>query len=126
MIPLSPRELKRTLKKLGINVEELSDVSTVILETKDSEIIIDEPQVVIFTSQGQKVYQIIGKSERVIDKKEFTTISQVGFSEDDVNFVVSQGNVDREVAIQVLKEAGGDIAKALMIIEERRLGKNSA
>ncbi len=124
MIPLSPRELKRTLKRLGINVEELNDVSAVILETKDSEIIIEEPQVVVFTSQGQKVYQIIGRSERVVDKKEFTEISQVGFSEDDVNFVVSQGNVDREVAIQVLKEAGGDIAKALMIIEERRLGRS--
>lgn len=123
MIPLSPRELKRTLKKLGINVEELSDVLTVILETKDSEIVIEEPQVVVFTSQGQKIYQIVGKSEKIIDKKESIDISQVKFSEEDINFVMSQGNVDREVALQVLKEANGDIAKALIIIEERKLRK---
>ncbi len=123
MIPLSPRELKRTLKKLGISVEELNDVSAVILETRDFEIIIEDPQVIVFTSQGQKIYQIMGKGEKVVDKKESLGISQVSFSEEDVNFVVIQGNVDREVAIQALKEAGGDIAKALMIIEERKLGK---
>lgn len=124
MIPLSPRELKRTLKKLGINVEELSNVTAVVLETKDSEIIIEEPQVVVFTSQGQKIYQIVGKSERVVAKKEFTEVSQVKFSEEDVEFVASHGGVDREVAIQALKEADGDIAKALMIIEGRKSGKD--
>jgi len=122
MIPLSPRELKRTLKKLGINVEELSNVKLVILETDNSEIIIEEPHVIVFVSQGQKVYQIIGKSEKVIEKKEGIEVSQVSFSEDDINFVVQHGGVDRETAINVLREADGDIAKALVIIEERKKG----
>jgi nascent polypeptide-associated complex subunit alpha len=121
MIPLSPRELKRTLKKLGINVEELGNVRLVILETDDSEIVIEEPQVIVFTSQGQKVYQVIGKSEKVIEKKEGIEVSQVSFSEDDINFVIQHGGVDRETAINVLREAGGDIAKALVIIEERKM-----
>lgn len=123
MIPLSPRELKRTLKKLGINVEELNEVSAVILETKDSEIVIENPQVVVFTSQGQKIYQIVSKDEKVVSKKPSMDASQVKFSEDDVNFIMSQANVDREVAVQVLKEADGDIAKALILVEERKSRK---
>lgn len=123
MIPLSPRELKRTLKKLGINVEELNEVSAVILETKDSEIVIENPQVVVFTSQGQKIYQIVSKDEKVVSKKPSMDASQVKFSEDDVNFIMSQANVDREVAVQVLKEAEGDIAKALILVEERKSRK---
>ncbi|MCX8185897.1 MAG: nascent polypeptide-associated complex protein [Sulfolobales archaeon] len=123
MIPLSPRELKRTLKKLGINVEELNEVSAVILETKDSEIVIENPQVVVFTSQGQKIYQIVSKDEKVISKKPSIDVSQVKFSEDDVNFIMSQANVDREVAVQVLKDADGDIAKALILVDERKSRK---
>ncbi|MCS7108623.1 MAG: nascent polypeptide-associated complex protein [Sulfolobales archaeon] len=120
---MSPRELKRTLKKLGINVEELNEVSAVILETKDSEIVIENPQVVVFTSQGQKIYQIVSKDEKVISKKPSIDVSQVKFSEDDVNFIMSQANVDREVAVQVLKDADGDIAKALILVDERKSRK---
>jgi len=123
MLPLSPRELKRTLKKLGISVEDLKDVVSVIIETKDSEIVIEEPQVVVFTAQGQRVYQVVGKSERVLGRESKPPISEVSFSEEDINFIIQQGNVSREVAIEVLKEAGGDLAKALLLIEERGLGK---
>jgi len=124
MLPLSPRELRRTLKKLGINVEDLKDVVSVVIETKDNEIIIEDPQVAVFTAQGQKIYQIVGKSEKIVEKVSRPSISEVSFSEDDINFIMQQGNVSREVAIEVLKEAEGDLAKALLLIEERGLRKH--
>lgn len=119
MIPLNPREIKRTLKKLGIDVKELGEVSSVIIETKDSKIVIESPQVVVFVSGGQKVYQVIGSSEKVVSK-EVSIISPETFNEDDIRFVMEQGGVDRLEAINALREAGGDIAKALLIIEGRK------
>ncbi len=119
MIPLNPREIRRTLKKLGIDVKELGDVVSVVIETKDSRITIEDPQVVVFVSGGQKVYQVIGSNEKVVSKEASTTGSEA-FNEDDIRFVMEQGGVDRLEAINALREAGGDIAKALLIIESRK------
>lgn len=120
MIPLNPRELKRTLKRLGINVEELSDATLVVIETRNSKVVIEEPHVMVITSGNQKVYQIVGKSEKVLSKEGVSEgVSE--FSEDDVKFVMEQAGVSRSEAINALREAGGDIAKALLIIEDRKV-----
>lgn len=126
MFPLSPRELKRQLKRLGIKVSELSNVKSVIIDLGNEEIIITNPQVIVVSGPGkQKMYQIVGSESRV--PKEVSEVkemvSEVKLSEDDIKFVMDQGGVDRVTAIQVLKEAGGDIAKALLIIEERKIRK---
>jgi len=128
VFPLSPRELRRQLRRLGISMNELSGVKSVVIDLGTEEIIITNPQVIVISGPGQqKIYQIVGTEskvpkEGVSEVKE--SITKVEFSEDDIKFVMEQGGVDRVTAIQALKEAGGDIAKALLIIEERKLGRS--
>jgi len=122
MIPLNPRELRRMLKRMGIQVEELSNVKSVNIVLDNYEIIIRNPQVSVMTIQGQKIYQVVGGQEEKIEvRAEEGIVEEVRFSEDDINFVIEQTGVDRDLAIRALKEAGGDIAKAIILITEGRL-----
>ncbi|HDJ50663.1 MAG TPA: nascent polypeptide-associated complex protein [Thermoprotei archaeon] len=109
----NPRELKRMMKRMGIDVKELSNVKSVIIELEGKEIVLSSPQVTIMKIQGQKVYQIIARSERVVDTEEMM-VEETAFSDEDVAFVMEQTGVSREKAIIALKEAGGDIAKAIL------------
>ncbi len=122
MLPFNPRELRRMLRRMGIRVEDLSNVKSVSIVLNDCEIIIRNPQVSVMTVQGQKIYQIVGgQEERVELSAESSVVEEVTFSDDDVKFIMEQAGVSRELAIKALKEAGGDIAKAILLISEGRL-----
>ena len=49
MLPFNPRELRRMLRRMGIRVEELSNVKSVSIVLGDHEIIIRNPQVSVMT-----------------------------------------------------------------------------
>ena len=122
MLPFNPRELRRMLRRMGVRVEELSNVKSVSIVLDDYEIIIRNPQVSVMTIQGQKVYQIVGGQEEKVEvSPESELVEEVTFSEDDVKFVMEQSGVSREVAVKALKEANGDIAKAILLITEGKL-----
>lgn len=116
MIPnISPRDLKRMLKRMGINVEELENVERVNIVTKDREIIIENPQIIVMKGGSQTIYQVIGvPQERSREKKPC-------FPEEDIEFIVSQTGVSREKAEKALMETNGDIAEAIMLIREGRI-----
>jgi len=119
VLPLSPRELRRLMKRFGVNVEEVKGVKSVTLTFEDKEVVIREPQIIVMNVQGQKIYQIVATSEEVIEgTKEIA--EKVSFSEDDINFVIEQTGVSRDEAIKALREAGGDIAKAILLLTERK------
>ena len=119
MLPLNPRDLKRLMKRFGVNIEEVRDVKTVTLSLSDKDIIIRNPQVIVMNVQGQKIYQIVATSEEIVESKE-AEVEEVNFSEEDVSFIMEQTGVSREVAINALREAGGDIAKAIMLLTEKK------
>ena len=122
MLPFNPRELRRMLRRMGIRVEEFSNVRSVSIVFDDKEIIIRQPQVSVMTVQGQKIYQIVGGQEESVDlSAESGVIEEVTFSDDDIKFVMEQAGVDKELAVRALKEAGGDIAKAILLITEGKL-----
>ena len=98
MLPLNPRELRRLMRRMGINVEELKDVKSVSILLK-----------------GQKMYQVVSQSEEVIERAE-EVVEVAEFSEEDIKFVMEQAGVGREEAVRALKEAGGDIAKAILLL----------
>ncbi len=122
MLPFNPRELRRMLRRMGIRVEELSNVKSVSIMLDNQEIIIRNPQVSVMTVQGQKIYQVVGGQEEKVDlAAESGIVEEVTFSDEDIRFVMEQAGVDRELAVRALKEAGGDIAKAILLITEGRL-----
>ncbi len=118
MIPgLSPRELKRMLKRMGINLEELRDVEEVVIRLRDKEFIINNPQVMILDMGRQKVFQITS-SEVLERSREEATIE---FSDEDIEFIMEQTGVSREKAIEALKKTNGDLAEAILVIKEGRV-----
>jgi len=111
---INPRELKRMLKRMGIDVKDLEDIVEVVFVLKDRKIIVEKPQVLVIEAPGQRIYQVTGGSvreERV----------EVKVSEEDVEFIVSQTGVSRDKAREALIKANGDIVEAIMMIKEGRV-----
>jgi len=114
LIPgFNPRELKKMLKRMGIDVEELNNVERVEVVLKGKRIIIENPQILVIKTRDQSIYQVIGGSVR---EEVSTTVS-----EEDVEFIVAQTGVSREKAREALIKAGGDIAEAILLIKEGRV-----
>ena len=57
---MNPREQKRMMQRMGMNMDSVADVQQVIIRTATKDIVIDEPEVAILQVQGQKMYQVIG------------------------------------------------------------------
>lgn len=113
----SPRELKRLMKRMGIELEELQDAERVEIHLKNKKLVIEKPQVVAMHSRGETIYQIIGKArEEPIESPQKETV-EIEISEEDIEFVASQTGVSREEARKALVEAGGDIAEAILKLQ---------
>ncbi len=113
---MSPRELKRLMKRMGIKYEELGDVTEIVIRAGKKEIVLENPQVIILDTGAQKIYQIVARRERVVEKKpsETSVQEEIEISEEDVEFVAQQAGVSREEARKALIEAKGDIAEAIL------------
>jgi nascent polypeptide-associated complex subunit alpha len=119
VLPVNLRELRRMLKRYGVEVEELQGVKGVTISAEDYEIVIRDPQVAILNLGQQKVVQIVCSSlERV--RRETREVPRPAVAEEDVEFVAEQTGVSREEAAKAIAEAGGDVARAIMILQERR------
>jgi nascent polypeptide-associated complex subunit alpha len=108
MIPggMDPKKMQALMKQMGIQSEELS-AKNVIIETEDSKLIIEEPQVTKITMQGQTSFQISGS----VRKEEKS-------AEDDIKMVMEQTGCSEEKAKEALEKSGGDIAEAIVALSE--------
>ncbi len=106
-----PQKLEKMMKKMGVDMKELSDVEQVIIKKSDEELVFDNPEVQLTEAKGQKTYQIIGEPKK--EEKEV----EVEISDDDVEMVMEQTNADEEAAREALEETDGDIAKAIVNLE---------
>ena len=115
---LTPRDLKKLLKKMGVNIIELDEVKKVIIITKDKEISLQEPQVMVFDTGKQKIYQII--AEEIEEKSIESTEEKIEISEEDIRFVVEQTGVSYEKAKEALLKTKGDLAEAILLLNEEK------
>ncbi|MBE6493991.1 MAG: nascent polypeptide-associated complex protein [Methanosphaera stadtmanae] len=112
----NPRQLKqmeKTMKKMGMKMEELEDVEEVVITLKDKEIVIKNPEVSIMNAMGQETYQVVGKAEERI-KGSSDDASNESISEEDIELVASQTGKSKEEAEEALMKTGGDLAEAIM------------
>ncbi len=121
MIPgLSPRDLKKMLKRMGINVVEIDNVEKVVIVTRDKEITIIEPQVMLFDAGKQKIYQIVAEEieeeKRALEEEK----EEIEISEEDVLFVAEQAGVSPDEAREALIKAKGDLAEAILFLKEEK------
>jgi len=109
---VSPREAKRMMQRMGLSMGEVPDVQEVILRTATKEIIIEEPEVAVLDLRGQKIFQVTG--ERITEK---TVERKVAIPEEDVKLVADQTGKSVEEARRALEETGGDLAKAILLLQ---------
>lgn len=113
MIPgMNPRKMQQMMKRMGIQQVDIQ-ASEVIIKTDDKDLVITDPQVSKVNMMGQETFQIVGQVHEVEKSAE------PEISEDDVNTVMQQVNVDRETAEKAIEEAKGDLAKAIMNLQNQ-------
>jgi nascent polypeptide-associated complex subunit alpha len=110
----------RMMQKMGMKVDELPDVSEVIIKTGSKDIVIEAPDVTLVTVQGQTMYQIAGG--RVSEAKPRAIAENVA-PEADVQLVVQQTGKTPDEARNALAEAGGDLAKAILSLKSQTAQK---
>ncbi len=109
MLPMNPKQMKKMMKQMGIEMEEL-DAEEVIIRTTTEELIFKNPTVSKISARGVETFQVMGTYE-VVKRA-------LQLNEEDVKLIMEQANVDEETAKKALEEAGGDIAEALMKLQE--------
>jgi len=125
MLGLSPRDLKRFLK--GLEVEELKGVVKVQLHLSDgSTLVIDSPgQVAKVKLAQQRITMLqIMFDESKLRREEAPRVrgGEEHIPEEDVRLIVEQTGCTYDEALQALKEAGGDLVQAAMIVLRKRGG----
>ena len=111
---ISPRETKRMMQRMGMSMDAVPDVEQVIIKTRGKEITIEEPEVAILEVQGQKIFQVTGGkiSEKATERKPT-------FPEEDMRLVADQTGKSIEEAKKALEECGGDLAKAILLLQSK-------
>jgi len=108
------RDAMRMMQKMGMKMDEVPDVSSVIIRTASKEIVIDEPSVTVINVQGQTMYQIAGGR---VSEAQPQPPAETGPSDADVQLVAQQTGKSMEESRRALLEAGGDLAKAILALK---------
>lgn len=112
---VNPREAKRMMQRMGMSMDAVADVENVVIRTASKEITIEQPEVAILAVQGQKIYQITGGSvtEKAVERK------ASGVADEDVKLVADQTGKTEQEARRALEESGGDLAKAILLLQSK-------
>jgi Transcription factor homologous to NACalpha-BTF3 len=110
MMPnLDPKAIKKMMDRMGIKSEEV-DAQRVVIEGRDSDIVIEEPQILRIDAQGSISFQISGA---VSERQKLQEKAEI--SEDDIRMVVEQSGIDDSAAARTALEAtNGNIAEAIL------------
>jgi nascent polypeptide-associated complex subunit alpha len=112
---MNPREAKRMMQRMGMNMNSVPDVEQVIIKTSSKEITIEQPEVAILEMQGQKIFQIAGG--KVTEKAPEREVAKFAVSEEDVKLVADQTGKGIDEARKALEECEGDLAKAILLLQ---------
>lgn len=103
---MNPKQMQSMMKKMGIAQEEI-DATRVIFETKEGNYIINNPSVIKIKMQGQTSYQVSGDES-------FEEIKKEKYTSEDIDLVIEKTNKTKEEVTKALEETDGDIAEAIM------------
>ena len=111
---INPKMMEQAMKKMGMKQEEIPATEVIIklADKEGKELVIAEPQVTKVNMMGQETYQIVGEAH------ERERSSEVAITEEDVKTVIEQAKVDKKTAQSALKKSKGDIAEAILTLQE--------
>jgi len=111
MMPgMNPRKMQQMMKRMGIQQVDIP-ATEVIIKTPDAELIITEPQVAKVNMMGQETLQVVGE----IHERPLSTEPDI--NEDDIKTVMEQANVSEEEAKKAIEDNDGDLAAAIMSLQ---------
>lgn len=119
---MSPKKMKGMLKNMGINIDELENVSEVVIRLPDKEIVISNPSVAIMDSHGSRSYQISGEEserEKSSAVSESAAEAPLEILDSDVQLVASQTGASLGEAKAALQESKGDLAAAIIKLSSK-------
>ena len=128
MIPGGPRnarQMEQMMRRLGMTSEPIPNVEEVIVRTRSTEHVFQQPEVTVLTVQGVRTYQVVGepsvrpRSAGAAAESAVGTRAPSAPPEEDVRLVMDQANVSREEALEALFQAKGEPAEAIMRILTR-------
>ena len=110
---INPRQLEKMAKKMGIQSTHI-EADEVIIKTPDKEIVVHSPQVAKVNMMGEESFQISGTvHERVIEAK-------AAINEEDIETVMEQAGVSREIARDAIEANEDDLAAAILHLQEKK------
>ncbi len=111
MAKVNSRRARRMMKQMGMKMDELSDIDTVILKGPKREIVIEGAAVTSINMQGQNMYQITGGTATETKNEQ-----ELDIPEEDVLLVAQQANVSVDRARAALEDTEGDLARAILML----------
>ncbi|MFW9931081.1 MAG: nascent polypeptide-associated complex protein [Candidatus Thorarchaeota archaeon] len=121
---MSPKQMARMMKKMGIEQNDLKGVKEVIIRFQDKEWLISNPQVGVIKQAGSESYQVSGaKTERGLTAAveaaadgadNYPGPKEIEIPVEDAALVAAQTGVSIEEATEALKETDGDLAAAIL------------
>ena len=111
---MSPRNAKRMMQKMGMNMGEMPDIEEVIFRSSNKEVVVENPQVAVIDMGGQKIFQVTGQvTERALEGEE----EPLQIAEEDAQLVADQTGKSLEDAKRALEQSDGDLAKAILLLQ---------
>jgi nascent polypeptide-associated complex subunit alpha len=98
--------MKAMMKKLGMNVEQIEDVQSIVIKTPKGNYIFDSAEVSAMSMQGSTTYQVVG------DIRFEPAVAEI--PKEDITMVAASAKVSEEKAKEALVATKGDIAEAIM------------
>ncbi|MDP1729148.1 MAG: nascent polypeptide-associated complex protein [archaeon] len=115
---IDPKKIGSMMKQMGIKQEEI-EADRVIIEKSDGRLIIENPHVQKITMQGQESFQITGDITEESEKQE----NEEEKLEADIQTIVEQTGVNKEIAAIELEKNNGDIAETIISLSNQKNSK---
>jgi nascent polypeptide-associated complex subunit alpha len=110
--------MKRMMKQMGIESEEMEGVEEVIIRAADKEYVILGAQVTRMNVKGQAtVFQVVGEPEE--RAKGSGTPGKPAIPVEDIRLVAEKAGVSEEEARKALEECNGEPAEAIIKLMSR-------
>ena len=109
---MNPRVMKQAMQRMGIQQEEVQ-ATEVIIRLQDKDLVFISPNVSKINMMGQHTYQIVG--EPTVRERDTTP----EITQEDIATVMKEAGVDKQSAEQALKKYKGDIAEAIMGLQDK-------
>lgn len=106
----------KMLGNLGLDVKELGRASRIMIELDDKTIIVENANVFEMRVENESIFQIVGGEVSEGGKVE----EKYEPSNEDVMLVAAQAGVSEEEARSALREANGDLAKAILLLKSKK------